>query len=443
MKARWAGIGAVSLGLLTSVASAQDRPHLGAPIPISGVTLGRPVADDDAPPPNNGGRQVVTTTYRPAGTVVRAQCPDDGFQSIIPVQATFGQPAPSWPTDTISRQPVRPIAGEEGYNSAVTPTNPIPPPGGPLVPYPPPGPPGPPPPPPPPTGGIFAPAPPGSGASRGGRGGLFESDHCFDNFISPVTNPFLFEDPRASTEIRPVYIGQTTPKSNWIYDGGNINAINFIGSVAFNDRWSLTVNKFGWIWNDPHNGQGLLGQHVGFEELWLGPKYTFLRNENTGTVMAGGLIFQIPTGPSKVVQDTGVLTLTPYVTLGQHFLSNFNFMTTFGYALGTDDKRSDYLYNSYHLDYDVGGYHKIYPLVELNWFHYTTAGGARDFGFEGGDLINFGSQGVSGNDNLTMAIGARYRFNEHMSTGFATEFPLIASKDLVNFRFTLDFIYRF
>ena len=30
------------------------------------------------------------------------------------------------------------------------------------------------------------------------NGGLFRSDHLFDGFISPVTNPFLFEDPRRS-----------------------------------------------------------------------------------------------------------------------------------------------------------------------------------------------------------------------------------------------------
>jgi hypothetical protein len=121
----------------------------------------------------------------------------------------------------------------------------------------------------------------------------------------------------------------------------------------------------------------------------------------------------------------------------------WNFLTTFGYALATDDKRSDYFYNSYHLDYDVGGLHQFYPLVELNWFHYTTAGSARDFGFEGLDLINFGSSGVSGDDSLTLALGMRYRFDEHVETGFATEFPLIASKDLLNFRFTLDVIFRY
>ena len=34
----------------------------------------------------------------------------------------------------------------------------------------------------------------------------FKSDHVFDGFISPVTNPFLFEDPRSLTEVRPIFM---------------------------------------------------------------------------------------------------------------------------------------------------------------------------------------------------------------------------------------------
>ena len=47
----------------------------------------------------------------------------------------------------------------------------------------------------------------GDRASASGRC-LFQSDHCFDYFASPVTNPFLFEDPRALTELKPLFIYQ-------------------------------------------------------------------------------------------------------------------------------------------------------------------------------------------------------------------------------------------
>jgi hypothetical protein len=39
---------------------------------------------------------------------------------------------------------------------------------------------------------------------------------------------------------------------------------------------------------------------------------------------------------------------------------SFNALNTFGYAFG-DSGRSDYFYNSFHLDYDVANAHRFYP----------------------------------------------------------------------------------
>ncbi len=41
---------------------------------------------------------------------------------------------------------------------------------------------------------------------------------CGDSLISPVTNPFFFEDPRSLTEIDPLFIITKAPKAN---GGGN------------------------------------------------------------------------------------------------------------------------------------------------------------------------------------------------------------------------------
>jgi hypothetical protein len=40
---------------------------------------------------------------------------------------------------------------------------------------------------------------------------LFRSDHRYDNFVSPTTNPFFFEDPRSLSEIRPIFIYEGMP----------------------------------------------------------------------------------------------------------------------------------------------------------------------------------------------------------------------------------------
>jgi hypothetical protein len=289
-------------------------------------------------------------------------------------------------------------------------------------------------------------------------GGWFQSDHAFDNFncrgdlISPVSNPFFFEDPRALTEVRPIFIFQTAP-SNSPLRGGDSFFFGTQARLAFTDRWSLVINKFGFVTLDSDNhdpAAGPTGNHTDFAELWLGPKWTFLRNEQAGRVAAVGLTFEIPTGSDRVFQNTGDLGLDPYVSFGQTFgrtsYGTFNFLAAGGYSFATDDKRTEYLHGSLHLDYDVGNLHRIYPLAELNWFHTTKFGRATDFGGEGADLVNFGSRTVAGGrDLVTLALGARYKFRglDNYQVGGAFEFPLTNRKDLADFRFTLDFIIRY
>jgi hypothetical protein len=276
---------------------------------------------------------------------------------------------------------------------------------------------------------------------------LFQSDHCFDNFISPVTNPFFFEDPRSLTEVRPIFMYQSTPGSNYIFHGGDVEWFGTQARLALTDRLSFVISELGFIWLEPHNHIDGFQPHTGFSELHLGPKYTFIRSEDTGTLLAGGLTFAIPAGPGKVFQDTGTLSLVPYFSLGQNFwrtsFGSFNFLTTMGYSAGMDTRRTDYFFGSYHLDFDLFNAHKIYPLIELNWFHYGAAGNYRPITFEGRDLVNFGAHGVSGSDNLSMALGARYKFAEWAQTGIAAEFPINAPHMLQDFRLTIEFILRY
>lgn len=278
------------------------------------------------------------------------------------------------------------------------------------------------------------------------NGGWFRSDHMFDGFVSPVSNPFLFEDPRSLTELRPVFIYQRIPTTQRDFLGGNISYFGVQGRVAFTDRWSLVVHKLGGIGVNPSD-RSPVGDNTGFAELWLGPKWTFYRGEETCSVAAAGLQFQLPVGSKSVFQDTGDLSLVPYVSYGQNFLrdfqwGSFNVMASTGYAFSTNKARSDYYYLSGHLDFDVGNFHRFYPLVELNWVLNTTDGNTVPLGSEGRDLINFGSQ-AQGKGLLTMALGGRGKISENAQLGAAFEFPLAGSKDLFRYRFTLDFILRY
>jgi hypothetical protein len=274
----------------------------------------------------------------------------------------------------------------------------------------------------------------------------FESDHAFDTFASPVTNPFLFEDPRSLTEIKPLFFFQTIPNSQPLFKGGNAEFYGVQGRLAVTDRLSFVFNELGGVSINPGDSSALKSQ-TGFAQMSLGPKYTFLRSPETQTIAAAGLNFQIPSGPAKVYQDTGTLSLVPYVSGAQNFLrssyGSFNVMETFGYSFSIDSKRSEFLYNSLHLDYDVANLHRIYPLVELNWFDYTRAGTERNLNVEGRDLANIGSRGVSGRNELSIATGLRYKFSERAQVGLAAEFPLNGNRDLQDFRLTIDFIFRY
>jgi hypothetical protein len=280
----------------------------------------------------------------------------------------------------------------------------------------------------------------------GGRKPL-ESDHVFESFSSPVTNPFYFEDPRALTEIRPIFIYQNVPGDAPIYSGGDLAFFGIQGRLALTERFSLVVNKLGWSFQEVGTPTADIESGNGFSELWLGPKYTFIRSQQTDTLLAGGLTFEIPIGSADVIQDTGSLSLTPYMSFGQGFLESyygkFHFLNTTGYSFAIDGERTDRLFSSFHLDFDILNQHRFYPFVELNWFLYPRSGDVRSLSFEGRDLINFGSDDVGGNNDLSIAAGMRFNFNRHIQLGGAAEFPLLERKDLMEFRLTFDVILRY
>jgi hypothetical protein len=443
MKGMWLGSLGVSLGVLIGTAQAQDyqwRPARSPAAMDSGpatVILGRPVALNDggaaaaAVVPVAGDRPMLPATYGPAATlaaprpvVVRAQAPD-------PAAPGGAAPPPPPPVPPSGPFPGMPTTPAEQFNCGVV-TDP-------------------------PAGShpflkgcqdflggcknVLADV----GSTEGGRT-AFQSDHGFDVFSSPVTNPFLFEDPRALTELRPIFMYQKTPGSTPVFRGGDIEYLGLQGRLALTQRLSLVVSEFGVLWIEPHAGGGDFSSHSGFAEVRLGPKYTFYRCEETGCVAAAGLTFDIPVGDRKVLQDTGTLSLEPYVSVGKNFwktnYGSFNFLGTIGYSAGTDNQRTDYLFTSMHLDFDVACLHKIYPFVELNWFAYTQSGKARALGVEGRDLFNFGSSGVGRHDAISMATGLRFKFSERWQTGFGVEFP-VNDKELLDWRITADVIFRF
>lgn len=268
----------------------------------------------------------------------------------------------------------------------------------------------------------------------------FGSDSCFPGMISPVTMPFYFEDPRSLTEVRPIFSYQSVPGDQ---GGGNIIFFGTQARLSITDRLSVVLNELGFLSGDIA-GAGA----TGFAEVKLGPKYTFLRNTDTGTVGAVGLTFEIPAGGANVFQNTGTLSIDPYLSIGQTLglgsgWGSVNLLGTTGYSFSVDDKRAEFYYLNFHVDYNIAGLNTIYPLFEMNWIHYGNTPNSRPLDFEGAYLINLGSSLRPTSDWLSVAPGLRYRFSENVFAGFAAEFPLLKEKGLADYRLIFDVIFRF
>ena len=212
------------------------------------------------------------------------------------------------------------------------------------------------------------------------------------------------------------------------------------------DRLSFVFSKLGGLSVNPGSGSVFPGQ-TGFSELWLGPKYTFIRNEEAARVMAGGLQFQIPVGNKDVFQDTGSLSLVPYLSYAESFFRDWsvgsvNAMVNTGWAVSVNRLRSDYYYLSGHVDLDVGNCQRFYPLMEMNWI--ITRATARR-----GRLVRrvatsstsaarpVATEWSRGPSALATRSANRPRSVLHSSC------PLLGLRDIFRYRFTLDFILRY
>jgi len=89
------------------------------------------------------------------------------------------------------------------------------------------------------------------------RDGLFtsflrQSDHCFDDFISPMINFVYFEDPRNVTELRPIFVNHWVPNQigGGIPAGGSIQLYAAQFRIALTERLSLIAVKDGFIVDD-------------------------------------------------------------------------------------------------------------------------------------------------------------------------------------------------
>jgi len=74
-----------------------------------------------------------------------------------------------------------------------------------------------------------------------------KSDHCFDDFISTMTNPVFFEDPRTLTEARVIFVNHNLPGA---LGGSSAQLYAVQLRFAINEDVSIIATKDGYMVSD-------------------------------------------------------------------------------------------------------------------------------------------------------------------------------------------------
>jgi hypothetical protein len=259
------------------------------------------------------------------------------------------------------------------------------------------------------------------------------TDHCYDCFISPMTNPVYFEDPRNLTEARVIFLQHKVPLAA---GGGDIQLYALQIRAALTERLSLIAAKDGFM----VSSNPLIED--GWGDIAAGLKYLIYSDPCSQTLLSGGAVYEAQFGSSRSHQGNGNGTFDLFLSAGTQLCCNGHWIGGGGFVLPADDTdESTWCYISNHFDYYLG--RGFYVLNEYNWYHYLESGAGGVPGVEGGDLFNFGSTGVAGNSIVSGAIGMKYKPNCNTEVGVAWEVPLTERRDVLENRLTVDYIYRF
>ena len=265
--------------------------------------------------------------------------------------------------------------------------------------------------------------------------GLFrESDHQFDSFISPMTNPVYFEDPRTLTEARAIFINHGLPDS---LGGGTVQVYATQLRAALTENLSIIATKDGYIVSE----SPILDD--GFADVSAGLKLNVFKNVESQTLLSVGTVFEIPAGSHTALQGNGSGEFHLFATGGTEFLPDWHLVSGSGFRLPADKSAQNQMwYWSNHVDRKLGS-SGFYLFTECNWYNYMSSGNGLQAPIGGGDLFNLGSISMAGANAVTGAYGVKYKPNKHLELGVAYEIPYSARRDLLQNRLTVDLILRY
>lgn len=286
-----------------------------------------------------------------------------------------------------------------------------------------------------------------SGCATSFLGGLSlrKSDHCFDDFISPMANFVHFEDPRTLTELRPIFVHHELPTRMGTLgiNGGDTQLLAAQFRIALTERLSLIAVKDGYFWAD-NDGVMSTVYGDGWADVTAGLKYNLVRDVKRGTLLSSGFTYEIPLGDERALQSVADGEFHLFTSFAQRLLDgDAHYMTTFGWRLPVDGgSQTESLHWSNHLDFRMTK--SLYLVSEWVWWHWIDdASGGLPLGVGGQDAFNLPTTNVAGKDLLTQSLGFKYKPCGNYEFGMAYEFPLTDFKDVIDQRIQVDMIFRY
>lgn len=265
--------------------------------------------------------------------------------------------------------------------------------------------------------------------------GTSVSADSLDSLVSPVGHPTVFEDPRNTTELRPIYLHHTIDEK-FVTGGGDVNIYALQARFALSDDFSIIATKDGYVDLNPKD---VVPNDEGFANIGAGVKYSVARNDTSITSL--GLRYETTSGDKEVLQGLGDGAFNPFVSTA-YVVDNLNLMASSGFRLRVDSSDSSFFDLNTHASYRIGNF---FPLVEVGMVTVISDGDRLPIPDEGEDFFNLGASASEGKTLVTAGIGARYRICDNIDVGAIYQIP-VDPRDGTRInenRVTADLIYRF
>lgn len=281
----------------------------------------------------------------------------------------------------------------------------------------------------------------------------------FEGFHMPIVSFALFEDPFIVTGIYPYYAWHEFPERS-AFLGGEAHDVSVQIRVALTDRLALIANKDGYMWMRPDNP--LLDDTQGSLNLAGGLKYALVVNEEKDFILSSILRFEFPSGSKDTFQSHADGMVIPSLAFAWgrdqlHIIGDFGAQVPFDQG-----QQSTSLFYHLYADYNVTK--RLAPFAQVSGITWITSGhgdipvrlkGGTELPlqtvqnvlgtgrFEGADLMNLGSEGVSGLDLWTWALGTHLTITERLTFSVAYERPFSHHKGIFKQRVTTGFSIEF